>query len=138
MESYSPQNPPAIGKNDNRLLWGGLPGASASLAISKLAGQHNAPLLIIAPDIHTASRYHRELRFFANDADLPILSFPDWETLPYDHFSPHEDIISDRLSTLYKIATLKKWHYHCRPTHTNASRITQSLFRITYFSVVCE
>jgi len=108
MESYSAQNPPTIGKNDNRLLWGGLPGASASLAISKLVGQHNAPLLIIAPDIHTASRYHRELGFFVGDTDLPILLFPDWETLPYDHFSPHEDIISDRLATLYKISTLKK------------------------------
>ena len=44
------------------------------------------------------------IRFF--DPNQRLLLFPDWETLPYDHFSPHQDIISERLSTLYQIPTL--------------------------------
>src|SRR5690606_32280429 len=41
------------------------------------------------------------LRFFG--ADLPVAQFPDWETLPYDTFSPHQDIVSERLTTLYRL-----------------------------------
>ncbi|WP_410964949.1 hypothetical protein, partial [Salmonella sp. SAL4435] len=47
----------------------------------------------------------QELRFFA--PDLPVLHFPDWETLPYDVFSPHQDIISQRIAALYQLPQLK-------------------------------
>ena len=40
--------------------------------------------------------------------ELEVLHFPDWETLPYDHFSPHEDIISERLNTLYTLKRLPR------------------------------
>jgi len=98
---------PLPGKTDHRLLWGGLPGSSASLAISNLAIQKNAPLLLITPDMHSTARYRRELGFFLGETDLPIFPFPDWETLPYDHFSPHEDLVSERLSTLYHLPKQK-------------------------------
>lgn len=107
MLKCSIQRPPLPGSKDNRLLWGSLPGSSASLAVGNLAIQQNTPLLIIAPDMHAAARYRRELAFFTGHTDLPILQFPDWETLPYDHFSPHEDLISDRLSTLYRLPKLQ-------------------------------
>ncbi|MCW8994411.1 MAG: transcription-repair coupling factor, partial [Psychromonas sp.] len=48
-----------------------------------------------------------ELAFFV-EQKIEILSFPDWETLPYDHFSPHQDIISTRIETLYKLPTLQQ------------------------------
>ncbi len=41
-------------------------------------------------------------------SDLPILSLPDWETLPYDSFSPHEDIVSERLKALSQLAAIDR------------------------------
>lgn len=79
-----------------------------SLTICKTAKQHDGPVLVIAPNISLISQLEQELQFFAGDANLTILTFPDWETLPYDHFSPHQDIISQRLLTLYKLLSLKK------------------------------
>ena len=50
-----------------------------------------------------------ELRFFLGDDNkIPILLFPDWETLPYDAFSPYQDIISQRLATLAELGSIKK------------------------------
>ncbi len=48
-----------------------------------------------------------ELAVFAG-SDLEVLQFPDWETLPYDLFSPHPDIVSQRIATLYRLPTLKR------------------------------
>ena len=73
----------------------------------KLASQllsHPAQRLVIVPDSHTATALDKTLRFFLGEAKESLIwSFPDWETLPYDRFSPHQDIISDRLSTLYRL-----------------------------------
>jgi len=83
--------------------WNGLAGASLSLALSDLATETtNKPILIIAPDSLTAARLVDEMRFFSQIPDR-IIAFPDWETLPYDHFSPHQDIISDRLTVLHQL-----------------------------------
>ena len=68
--------------------------------------QADAPVLVIAPDNQTAHRLEAELRFYL-DGDAGILRFPDWETLPYDLFSPHQDIVSERLETLAKLTTLE-------------------------------
>ena len=59
-------------------------------------------LLLITADTSSALALERELPFFLAD-DVEILAFPDWETLPYDNFSPHQDIISERLSTLHRL-----------------------------------
>ncbi len=80
-----------------------------SLAISYVAKTNAGPVLAIAPDTLAAQRLEYELRFFtADDPTLPILTLPDWETLPYDTFSPHQDIISDRLTTLYRLPALQR------------------------------
>src|SRR5690606_7216354 len=107
MSSLSPLHPSLLKPNDNRLQWGGLLGDSACLAISALAAKSQAPLLLITPDVNTASRWYQALLFFAATGDYPILHFPDWETLPFDHFSPHQDIISERLLTLYRLPRLQ-------------------------------
>ena len=39
---------------------------------------------------------------------MQILPFPDWETLPYDNFSPHQDIISSRLTSLHQLPQVKQ------------------------------
>jgi len=89
-----------------RTHWGRLYGSSYGLILSNTARSHQGPVIVITPDTPTATRLVQECRFFSQDS-MPILSFPDWETLPYDAFSPHQDIISDRLSTLYHLPDLK-------------------------------
>lgn len=53
-----------------------------------------------------AQRLEYSLRFYMAEENISILQFPDWETLPYDKFSPHQDIISERLTTLSKLPNL--------------------------------
>ncbi len=69
----------------------------------KAAGKLTA---IITSDATTAQRLLDEIAFFA--PDLRCALFPDWETLPYDTFSPHQDLISERLATLWRIQQRKK------------------------------
>lgn len=77
-----------------------LHGSSDALALAQYAGQH-APLAIISASALEAQRLVEEIPFFSPDLRVHLL--PDWETLPYDHFSPHQDLISERLATLHHI-----------------------------------
>lgn len=85
----------------NRSAWGNLPAAARALAIAEAAMAHPGLSLVITRDTAQADRLEQELQFFA--PQLPVTSFPDWETLPYDRFSPHQDIISRRLQALYQL-----------------------------------
>ena len=85
--------------------WTGLAGAGAVLRLAEAAAGAGRPLLVIAPDAGEATRLEDELRFFA-PAGLPVLAFPGYETLPYDQFSPHPDIISQRLRALAQLPTM--------------------------------
>ncbi len=87
--------------------WGNARGAGVGLAMMQAAKSHDGLTLIITPDTHAALQAELEAEFFA-DAGLETLVFPDWETLPYDSFSPHEDIISQRLSTLARLPLIKR------------------------------
>lgn len=87
---------------------GGLTGSSASLAIAEAAQQSEGFTLVVAADADNAQQLEREIRFFLVGQNLPVLHFPAWETLPYDQFSPHQDIISERLATLYSLMTLQR------------------------------
>lgn len=79
-----------------------LPGSALSLALTHIAKTHNRPFLIVTADNQAAMQLEQELQFFCKELhDLSIKHFPDWETLPYDQFSPHQDIISERLKTLW-------------------------------------
>ena len=86
-------------------IWGQLHGCSLPLALADYCQQTPGIKLLVAPDNLTASQLLEELRFFLGDEKNPheILLFPDWETLPYDKFSPHQDIISERLYTLSRL-----------------------------------
>ncbi|MCR4299236.1 MAG: transcription-repair coupling factor, partial [Gallionella sp.] len=77
-------------------------GSSDALALAQYAAQHS-PLAVIAANALEAQRLLEEIPFFAPDLRVHLL--PDWETLPYDHFSPHQDLISERLATLHQIRT---------------------------------
>ena len=65
------------------------------------AAQQTAPLAIIAANAQDAQRLLEEMPFFAPALRAYLL--PDWETLPYDVFSPHQDLVSERLATLYQV-----------------------------------
>jgi transcription-repair coupling factor (superfamily II helicase) len=75
-------------------------GSSDALALAQYAEQHS-PLVVIAASALEAQRLVEEIPFFAPKLRVHLL--PDWETLPYDHFSPHQDLISERLATLHHI-----------------------------------
>ncbi|MGB5444122.1 MAG: transcription-repair coupling factor [Psychromonas sp.] len=97
---------PDLKKKADRLIFGNLLGSSQALAISECARQQTSPLILIVNDTPAALKLRQELEFFAED-NLELVTFPDWETLPYDNFSPHQDIISTRIETLYKLPNLK-------------------------------
>lgn len=82
--------------------------AGKSLAIAEMAKHTPGPVLVITEDSLAANTLALELEFFLAGTGIPALVFADWETLPYDHFSPHQDIISQRLTTLYQLPLLNK------------------------------
>ncbi|HDS1307330.1 TPA: transcription-repair coupling factor, partial [Stenotrophomonas maltophilia] len=91
--------------------WWRAPASPTALAwyLSQAARAHDAPLLVIARDNHSANQLEADLQtLLGGDPALPVVAFPDWETLPYDRFSPHPDIISQRLSALHRLPALKR------------------------------
>jgi transcription-repair coupling factor (superfamily II helicase) len=88
---------------NSRPRYTNLQGSSDALALAQYAPQH-APLVVIAANALEAQRLVEEIPFF--DPKLRVHLLPDWETLPYDHFSPHQDLISERLATLHHIRIL--------------------------------
>jgi transcription-repair coupling factor (superfamily II helicase) len=79
-------------------------GSADSLLLAQLATREKAAgrlTAIVTADATDAQRLIDEMAFFA--PDLRCALFPDWETLPYDTFSPHQDLISERLATLWRI-----------------------------------
>jgi transcription-repair coupling factor (superfamily II helicase) len=77
-----------------------LAGSADALAVCRLAAQA-APLVVISASAQDAQRLVEEVAWFA--PQLRVCLLPDWETLPYDNFSPHQDLVSERLATLYRI-----------------------------------
>lgn len=106
---YSPLSPEFVNKPGMKSRWGKLYGSALSLAVSSLAQQSEQFIVLITSDMPGAQKLKHELSFFLTASpELEILTLPDWETLAYDQFSPHQDIISERLATLYHLPRLKK------------------------------
>ncbi|HDZ8831978.1 TPA: transcription-repair coupling factor, partial [Aeromonas dhakensis] len=99
-----PMKLPALpAKAGQKLTLGQLTGSSLSLMAARLTEEAHRPVLLVTADTPSALRLEQELQYLLADKGCPVLLFPDWETLPYDTFSPHQDIISQRLETLYKL-----------------------------------
>ena len=95
--------------HDTRIVWQNLPGDSIALAIAEAAKQHQAPIIVVTTDSLATSQLADHLDFFlGQEKTVPILQFPDWETLPYDNFSAHQDIVSQRLLCLSRLPSLKQ------------------------------
>ncbi|NOU23215.1 MAG: transcription-repair coupling factor, partial [Methyloglobulus sp.] len=100
--------PPEISQSKNHTsTWSGLAGCGDSLALATAINNENRLFVVVTPDNQTALRLEHELAFFLQD-EHPILHFPDWETLPYDVFSPLSEIISERLKTLALLPQVKR------------------------------
>jgi transcription-repair coupling factor (superfamily II helicase) len=87
--------------------WGRCVGAATGLAIASAATNADAPMLVVTSDVQAAARLSDEISFFLDEKDLPVLTFPDWETLPYDVFSPLPELVSQRLLTLHRLQHLQ-------------------------------
>ncbi|NLB14352.1 MAG: DEAD/DEAH box helicase, partial [Gammaproteobacteria bacterium] len=75
--------------------------SSLSLMLARVAQAQSGVLIAVTRDSHSAHLLEAELAVFA--PELPVLPFPDWETLPYDLFGPQPDIVSRRVATLYRL-----------------------------------
>ena len=67
--------------------------------------------------MQNALRLNDEIRQFT---DSMVIGLADWETLPYDSFSPHQDIISSRLATLYQLPTMQRGDAYGSGQHSDA------------------
>ncbi len=110
-----PKNPalpvPPLPRGSQSRAWWRAPASPTALAwsIASAARAHEGPLLVVARDNHEAHQLEADLHTLLGTAgDLPVVAFPDWETLPYDQFSPHPDIVSQRLSALHRLPSLKQ------------------------------
>ena len=110
--------PVAPEKPSDHRKWGQLAGCSDALAICESARDHKGLTLVITRSTDDAIRLEQAIRFFLNlppeedgaaitEDGLELLSLPDWETLPYDLFSPHQDITSRRIRTLHRLPSTR-------------------------------
>ena len=88
-----------------RRQWNTPHGSALALALAESGRRHAGLVVVVTRDTHAAHALEAEIAIFAGDS-LEVLQFPDWETLPYDLFAPHPDIVSQRVSTLYRLPGL--------------------------------
>jgi transcription-repair coupling factor (superfamily II helicase) len=87
--------------------WGGLHGSSRAIAIHAAASAFDGITLVVMRSSHQAQLLARDLELLAV-SELPVWLFPDHETLPYDPFSPHPDIVADRIRTLAALGSARQ------------------------------
>ncbi|MCW8831572.1 MAG: transcription-repair coupling factor, partial [Gammaproteobacteria bacterium] len=104
--------------------WSRLYGSSFALAIVEASKLHSqGPLVIIVEDIAHADALKNEIEFYGSSS-INIFHLPDWETLPYDVFSPHQDIVSERLKTLYQLQNIQAGDILLLPVTTLLQKLT--------------
>ena len=94
--------------NGDKLSWNGLAGSAEMLAVAELEKSSDHLIVVVTADSSATERWANGIAYFSSSSNdsseaLNILRFPDWETLPYDVFSPHQDIISERLASLSQL-----------------------------------
>ena len=100
------KHPPLPTTPKQRRYWSPPHGSARALLLAEAARAHAGLLVAVARDTQRAQALEAELKIFADG--LPVLHFPDWETLPYDAFSPHPEIVSQRIATLYRLPGVKR------------------------------
>ncbi|MBP6189053.1 MAG: transcription-repair coupling factor [Azonexus sp.] len=121
---------PALPKAGNRIDLPLLAGSSDALALAELATRNPGKLLaVVSASAADAQRLLDEIPWFAPELRVRLL--PDWETLPYDHFSPHQDLVSERLATLWA-ATQGEIDILLVPASTAVYRLAPPAFLAAY------
>ena len=100
-------HPPLPTTPKSRRYWETPYGSALALALASAARAHSGLTLAVARDTQAANALEAELAVFAG-SDLEVLHFPDWETLPYDLFAPHPEIVSQRIAALYRLPSLTR------------------------------
>src|ERR1700733_5016539 len=100
-------NPPLPRDVKRRTYWISPHGSAHALALAEAARVHAGIVVAVTHDTHAAHTLEADLRFFAGNA-IEVMHFPDWETLPYDLFPPHPEIVSRRIAALYRLPSLKR------------------------------
>lgn len=96
-----------ISLTGHRSYWGALNESESALAIANFAKRSPDLFVVLTENSQQANQLHEALTFFLS-GELDVLNFPEWETLPYDQFSPHQDIVSERLKTLNRLPSVRK------------------------------
>jgi len=100
-------HPPLPHDVKQRRFWNAPHGSSLALAIAAAARAHAGVVVAVTRDTHAAHTLETDLRALAGNG-VDVLHFPDWETLPYDLFAPHPEIISQRIAALYRLPATKR------------------------------
>ncbi len=100
------KTPPLPTNAKLRRYWAAPAGSAWALNVAEAARAYDGLVVVVTRDTQRAHALEDELKVFAGE--LPVLHFPDWETLPYDVFSPHPDIVSQRIATLYRLPSLTR------------------------------
>jgi transcription-repair coupling factor (superfamily II helicase) len=98
--------PPVPTSAQRRLRWHQLYGGAGALALAEASKADSRLYVVVTSGARDVERLTAEIRFFAG-SDRTLLTLPDWEVLPYDLFSPHPDITSERLKTLYELPRIR-------------------------------
>jgi len=106
MTATAPNLPPLPTKAGQQRDWREPAGSSLALLLSEAARAREGVLVAVTEDNRAARTLEDDLAFFAGE--LPVLHFPDWETLPYDLFAPHPQLVSQRIDTLYRLPATRK------------------------------
>ena len=101
---FTPLTP---GRPGHRIAWTGLSGCGDALALAQAIQREDCLYVVVTEDTQTAVRLEHEIGFFLGGS-APVLHFPDWETLPYDTFSPLPEIVSERLKTLAELVRIRR------------------------------
>lgn len=95
-------------KTHEAALWPLPPGQADAIALFQLARESEHPICVICRSVEQTEHLETTLNALRDAQDPPVSSVPDWETLPYDSFSPHDDIISRRIATLSGLPALER------------------------------
>jgi len=121
---------PALPKAGARIDLPSLAGSADALALAEIAvGNPGKLLAVVTANAADAQRLLDEIPWFAPNLRVRLL--PDWETLPYDTFSPHQDLVSERLATLWA-ATQGELDILLVPATTAVYRLAPPAFLAAY------
>ena len=98
--------PPKLDGSLTNCFWVGLTGSERALALAEVAKSTPFPFVYVVNTSSELAVVTQDLKFF--DPTISVQVIPDWETLPYDRFSPHKEIVSQRILALNRIVSLNQ------------------------------